>query len=141
MTKKAGRPPLNKRWGPEQNNECMKQFNLFVESGGSEGIDPDNVVDADYIIKKCIANDKLKRFLSSNHGGHKLNRDNQKAIRGVKRAASEFWVILGKQGIRRSTFVVQPPSRFPLLLLTFFACYSFPVSIENYLEDKGLKGA
>lgn len=98
-------PPKIKRWGKQQSNEVTKQFNLFTETNGGEGWDPEDVTES--VIKQNIkSNDVLRPYLAASLGGHSSNKDNQKAIRNYRRAASEYFVHLALGGVRRSTFLV-----------------------------------
>jgi hypothetical protein len=93
------------RWGVKQNKELEKQFNLFDTTGGKKGWNP-GVTNDNYIKEKFCdsGNRDLIHFLSKALGGNKNNRDNSKAINGYKRAASEYFVKLAKQGVRISAF-------------------------------------
>jgi hypothetical protein len=89
-------------WGDAQTNECIKHFNTFYLTGSEDGWDPENTQPS-YIVG-CVKDSlKIKPYLSKYNGGHKNNKDNQKAIRGYKRAACEFWVKLAKRRIRLGT--------------------------------------
>jgi hypothetical protein len=70
-------------WGDSQTNECVKHFNTFHLTGGEDGWDPKNTAPS-YIVSVVKDSIKIKPYLSKHNGGHKLNNDNQKAIRGYK---------------------------------------------------------
>lgn len=91
-------------WSTAQDNACVKQFNLFRASGGSEGWDPTKTSKkhGDYIVEKLKEVVTTRNYLAHSNGGHKSNSDNAKGLRGYRRVASEFWVSLAKQGIRKS---------------------------------------
>jgi hypothetical protein len=110
-----------KRWGTVQDNELVKQFNLFVSSGGKKGWDPERKTDHKYIISKLKNNVHLGRYLSKSNGGDSGNKDNQKALRGYIRVACEFFLSLAAKGVRkgaslssrwRSVVAVQPDVYF-----------------------------
>ena len=90
-------------WGTIQNNECVKQFNLFQTSGGEEGWNPEKH-DKSYIVSKLREVAATRRFLKVSEGG--TNEDNSKGLRGYRRASSEFWVLLAARGIRKSKRVL-----------------------------------
>jgi hypothetical protein len=134
------------RWGVKQNKELEKQFNLFDTTGGKEGWNP-GVTNDNYIKTKICESGKgdLIRFLSKSLGGDRNNRDNSKAINGYKRAASEYFVKLAKQGVRLSAFKYLE-SRCCLLMLQQKQ-FSLILSIlllftmsEKWIEDKDMTG-
>jgi hypothetical protein len=91
-------------WSKEATNEIQKQFDLFTESNGKDGWDPQNR-DASY-IKPCIQqNEVLRPFLANNLGGHDSHKTSSKILQGYERVSSEYFVKLAKSGIRRSTFL------------------------------------
>lgn len=97
-------PAKLKNWGKPQKEECVKQFNLFETSGGAQGWDPNEVEDS-YIRPKVKDSDVCRPYLSAALGGFTNNKDSSKALRGYRRAASEYFVTLAKGGTRRSTCI------------------------------------
>ena len=79
------------RWGSAQRARCNEQFDLFVSSGGKEGWDPDDTSEA-YVKEKFQEDDICRPFLHQNLGGDRGNKNSEKATKGYKRAACEFYV-------------------------------------------------
>jgi hypothetical protein len=127
-------PPKLKNWGKPQKEECVKQFNLFETTNGSDGWDPREVDDS-YIKPRVKLNNVCRPYLSVALGGHSKNKDSSKAIRGYRRAASEYFVTLAKGGIRRSTCTVRC-GRISCMPLIFSLLFHFPCITGDYLEDK-----
>ena len=94
-------PPKQKSWGETQTLECIRQFNLFQVTKGKQGWDPEKHNDPTYVKDLAKRNQLLKPYVQKSLGGFDKNRDSSKVIRGYERAASEWWVVLAKRGIRR----------------------------------------
>jgi hypothetical protein len=90
------------RWSKKDSKEVIKQFNLFTESGGEEGWDPQNC-NTEYIKVKVKDSDVLRPFLAGKFGGFHLHKDCAKILCGYKRASSEYFVKLAKTRVSRST--------------------------------------
>jgi len=94
-------PTKGPRWKAEASARCAEQFDLFVSSNGDEGWDPDET-DGNAIVDLVKEDLVIKPYMSKKLGGDKNHRDNEKAIRGYQRAASEFFVADALQGRRRN---------------------------------------
>jgi hypothetical protein len=103
-------PPKQKSWGETQTQECIRQFNLFQATKGKEGWDPAKHSDTEYVKTSVRRNQTIKPYLKKSLGGSAGNIDSSKAIRGYQRAASEWWVVLARSGIRRGASATWPSS-------------------------------
>ena len=122
-------PPKQKSWGETQTLECIRQFNLFQVTKGKQGWDPEKHNDPTYVKDLAKRNQLLKPYVQKSLGGFDKNRDSSKVIRGYERAASEWWVVLAKRGIRRGAFVVATllllPAAHVIFILTFLLLLVF----------------
>ena len=117
------------RWTKEAAKEVERQFNLYTESNGQEGWDPRNH-NASYIKPLAQKNDILRPYLAGNLGGHNSHKDSAKILRGYERVASEYFVKLAKQGIRRSTFI------FVHCFYLILASHTFVVLLLFFLQQQ-----
>jgi hypothetical protein len=120
-------PPKLKNWGKRQKEECVKQFNLFETTNGSDGWDPREVDDS-YIKPHVKLNDVCRPYLSVALGGHSKNKDSSKAIRGYRRAASEYFVTLPRQRSEESVAV-----RALYTVVEYLVCPSFSHFYSTFL--------
>jgi hypothetical protein len=95
---------IGPRWNKAASDELARLFNLFTQTGGQEGCDPQNQ-DPEYVIEALKENGILRPYLQFAHGGHLAHKkDSAKALRGYKRVASEYITFLAKDGIRRKDY-------------------------------------
>jgi hypothetical protein len=95
-----------KRWSKKvQGKMCVSKFNEFVQSGGTRGWDPRRMDESEYTLPLLVANDITKPYCIVSAGGHKDNKNSDKALSGFRRSASEFWVRFPKEtGVRMKDF-------------------------------------